>query len=216
MLSRRMFFTILRSTSWVMVTYSWISEIDQFFKAKNKPLRELSNPLLLADLAFLVDLHDHLNTLNKRLPGKDPHSPLALITLTVLTTTSITSPYWIVFASWWMIQWNSKASKTYLLPISILEQKIMKTKKIQEHTLRKKQQRKKVYQKKNNPEIQWKCKKMKKSNYVVWPFWILAFQWLRILGALTMSTPISQSERCCSNGFSFQKWIRARVNSPFR
>ena len=111
MLSRRMFFTILRSTSWVMVTYSWISEIDQFFKAKNKPLRELSNPLLLADLAFLVDLHDHLNTLNKRLPGKDPHSPLALITLTVLTTVSITSTSWIVFAqraSWWMLQWNLK------------------------------------------------------------------------------------------------------------
>ena len=42
--------------------YSLRSEIDQFLKAKNQPLHELSYPLWLADLAFLVDLHDHLNT----------------------------------------------------------------------------------------------------------------------------------------------------------
>ena len=42
------------------------------------------------------------------------NGPLALITLTVLTTTSITSPSWMVFAqraSWWMIQWNLKLQK---------------------------------------------------------------------------------------------------------
>ena len=39
-------------------------------KAKNQPLHKLSNLLWLADLAFLVDLHDHLNTLNKKLQGK--------------------------------------------------------------------------------------------------------------------------------------------------
>ena len=47
------------------------SEIDQFLKAENQLLHELCNPLWLADLDFLVDLHDHLNTLNKRLQGKD-------------------------------------------------------------------------------------------------------------------------------------------------
>ncbi len=51
--------------------YSLRSEINQFLKAKNQPFHELSNPLWLADLAFLVDLHDHLNTLNKRVQGKD-------------------------------------------------------------------------------------------------------------------------------------------------
>ena len=47
------------------------SEIDQFLKAENQLLHELCNPLWLAILAFLVDLHDHLNTSNKRLQGKD-------------------------------------------------------------------------------------------------------------------------------------------------
>ena len=51
--------------------YSLRSEIDQFLKAKNQPLHDLSYPLWLADLAFLVDLHDHLNTIYNRLQGKD-------------------------------------------------------------------------------------------------------------------------------------------------
>lgn len=55
--------------------YSLRSEIDQFLKEKDKPLRELSDPLWLADLAFLVDLIGHLNTLNKSLQGKDQLVP---------------------------------------------------------------------------------------------------------------------------------------------
>ncbi|KAJ8391904.1 hypothetical protein AAFF_G00083750 [Aldrovandia affinis] len=51
--------------------YSLRSEIDEFLKEKNQPLHELSDPLWLADLAFLVDLIDHLNTLNKSLQGKE-------------------------------------------------------------------------------------------------------------------------------------------------
>ena len=51
------------------------SEIDQFLKAKNQPLHELSNPLWLADLSFFVYLHDHLNIVNKRLQGKDQLVP---------------------------------------------------------------------------------------------------------------------------------------------
>lgn len=47
--------------------YSLRSNIDKFLKEKGRPLHELSDPLWLADLAFLVDLTDHLNTLNKRL-----------------------------------------------------------------------------------------------------------------------------------------------------
>ncbi|XP_072221995.1 general transcription factor II-I repeat domain-containing protein 2 [Leuresthes tenuis] len=55
--------------------YSLRSEIDKFLKEKDKPLRELSDPLWLADLAFLVDLIGHLNTLNKSLQGKDQLVP---------------------------------------------------------------------------------------------------------------------------------------------
>jgi len=51
--------------------YSLRSEIDQFLKDKSRSLHELSDPLWLADLAFFVDLSDHLNTLNKSLQGKD-------------------------------------------------------------------------------------------------------------------------------------------------
>ncbi|KAF6344956.1 hypothetical protein mRhiFer1_010315 [Rhinolophus ferrumequinum] len=51
--------------------YSLRSEIDQFFKEKDRPLHELSDPRWLADLAFSVDLTEHLNTLNKNLQGKD-------------------------------------------------------------------------------------------------------------------------------------------------
>ncbi|XP_074498631.1 general transcription factor II-I repeat domain-containing protein 2-like [Sebastes fasciatus] len=55
--------------------YSLRSEIDQFLKEKDRPLHELSDPLWLADLAFLVDLTGHLNTLNKSLQGKDQLVP---------------------------------------------------------------------------------------------------------------------------------------------
>lgn len=50
--------------------YSLRSEIDQFLE-KGRPLHELSDPLWLVDLAFLVDLTHHLNTLNKNLQGKE-------------------------------------------------------------------------------------------------------------------------------------------------
>uniref|UniRef100_A0A671DNN0 SPIN-DOC-like zinc-finger domain-containing protein n=1 Tax=Rhinolophus ferrumequinum TaxID=59479 RepID=A0A671DNN0_RHIFE len=55
--------------------YSLRSEIDQFFKEKDRPLHELSDPRWLADLAFSVDLTEHLNTLNKNLQGKDQLVP---------------------------------------------------------------------------------------------------------------------------------------------
>nr|WPK86729.1 NLRC3-like protein 86 [Sebastes schlegelii] len=55
--------------------YSLRSEIDQFLKEKDRPLHELSDPLWLADLAFLVDLTGHLNTLNKSLQGQDQLVP---------------------------------------------------------------------------------------------------------------------------------------------
>ncbi|GAA6073181.1 general transcription factor II-I repeat domain-containing protein 2-like [Tachysurus ichikawai] len=51
--------------------YSLRSEIDKFLKEKGRPLHKLSDPLWLADLAFLVDLTHHLNTLNKNLQGKE-------------------------------------------------------------------------------------------------------------------------------------------------
>lgn len=51
--------------------YSQRSEIDQILKEKGWPLHELSDPLWLADLAFLVDLTHHLNTLKKNLQGKE-------------------------------------------------------------------------------------------------------------------------------------------------
>ncbi|KAK2863732.1 hypothetical protein Q7C36_002886 [Tachysurus vachellii] len=50
--------------------YSLRSEIDKFLKEKGRPLHKLSDPLWLADLAFLVDL-THLNTLNKNIQGKE-------------------------------------------------------------------------------------------------------------------------------------------------
>lgn len=55
--------------------YSLRSEIDEFLKEKGRPLAELSDPLWLADLALLVDLTQHLNSLNKSLQGKDQLVP---------------------------------------------------------------------------------------------------------------------------------------------
>lgn len=51
--------------------FSLRSEIDKFLKEKGQPLHKLSDPLWLADLAFLVDVTNHLNTLNKNLQGKE-------------------------------------------------------------------------------------------------------------------------------------------------
>jgi len=50
--------------------YSLRSNIDKFLKEKGRPLNELSDRIWLADLAFLVHLIGHLNTLNKNLQGK--------------------------------------------------------------------------------------------------------------------------------------------------
>lgn len=47
--------------------YSLGSNINTFLNEKGRPLREITDLLWLA---FLVDLTDHLNTLNKRLQGK--------------------------------------------------------------------------------------------------------------------------------------------------
>ncbi len=55
--------------------YSLRSEINQFLKEKGLPLHERSDPLWLADLAFLVDLTHHLNTLNKSLQGREQLVP---------------------------------------------------------------------------------------------------------------------------------------------
>lgn len=44
-------------------------------KEKDRPLHEINDPLWLADLAFLVDLTDHLTTLNKSLQGKEQLVP---------------------------------------------------------------------------------------------------------------------------------------------
>uniref|UniRef100_A0AAR2IMY0 SPIN-DOC-like zinc-finger domain-containing protein n=1 Tax=Pygocentrus nattereri TaxID=42514 RepID=A0AAR2IMY0_PYGNA len=55
--------------------YSLRTEIDQFLKEKDRPLHELNDPLWLADLTFLVDLTDHLTTLNKSLQGKEQFVP---------------------------------------------------------------------------------------------------------------------------------------------
>ncbi|KAJ0069275.1 hypothetical protein NL108_003199 [Boleophthalmus pectinirostris] len=55
--------------------YALRSEIDQFLNEKGRPLRELSDPLWLANLTFLVDFTHHLNTLNKNLQGKEQLVP---------------------------------------------------------------------------------------------------------------------------------------------
>ena len=46
-------------------------EIGNILAEKEKPLQELSDPILLADSAFLVDITKHLNVLNISLQGKD-------------------------------------------------------------------------------------------------------------------------------------------------
>ena len=51
------------------------SKTDQFLKEKDRPLHVLSDSLRLAYLAFLVDLTDHLHSINKSLQGKDQFLP---------------------------------------------------------------------------------------------------------------------------------------------
>lgn len=48
-----------------------IEEIEIFLTDKKKDVPELKNPECLCDLAFLVDITNHLNVLNTRLQGKD-------------------------------------------------------------------------------------------------------------------------------------------------
>ncbi|XP_077340540.1 general transcription factor II-I repeat domain-containing protein 2-like [Lithobates pipiens] len=51
--------------------YSLKKEIGEFLETKEQPMRELSDPMGLADLGFLVDITKHLNVLNISLQGKD-------------------------------------------------------------------------------------------------------------------------------------------------
>uniref|UniRef100_K7G2H6 SPIN-DOC-like zinc-finger domain-containing protein n=1 Tax=Pelodiscus sinensis TaxID=13735 RepID=K7G2H6_PELSI len=51
--------------------YSLRKEIGEFLETKGQPMRELSDPIWLADLGFLVDITKHLNVLNTSLQGKD-------------------------------------------------------------------------------------------------------------------------------------------------
>nr|DBA20368.1 TPA: hypothetical protein GDO54_017157 [Pyxicephalus adspersus] len=51
--------------------YSLRKEIKEFLETKGQPMRELSDPIWLADLGFLVDITKHLNVLNTSLQGKD-------------------------------------------------------------------------------------------------------------------------------------------------
>ncbi|KAL3968683.1 KRAB domain-containing zinc finger protein [Sarotherodon galilaeus] len=51
--------------------FSLREEIKQFLDEKGQPMEELSDPVWLANLAFLVDITKHLNALNVNLQGKD-------------------------------------------------------------------------------------------------------------------------------------------------
>lgn len=51
--------------------YSLRQEIDEFLAEKGQPMGELSDPIWLADLGFLVDITKHLNVLNTSLQGPD-------------------------------------------------------------------------------------------------------------------------------------------------
>ena len=50
---------------------SLLNEIQIFMTEQNKCVPELINPIWIFDLAFMVDIISHLNTLNTRLQGKD-------------------------------------------------------------------------------------------------------------------------------------------------
>lgn len=51
--------------------FSLRKEIGQFLAEKGQAMKELSDPVWLADLAFLIDITKHLNALNVSLQGKD-------------------------------------------------------------------------------------------------------------------------------------------------
>lgn len=51
--------------------YSLREEIGQFLAKKGQPMPELSDPVWLADLGFLVDITRHLNALNTSLQGQN-------------------------------------------------------------------------------------------------------------------------------------------------
>ncbi|XP_073807411.1 general transcription factor II-I repeat domain-containing protein 2-like [Danio rerio] len=51
--------------------FSLKEEIRHFLDEKGQPMKQLSDPVWLANLAFLVDITKHLNELNVNLQGKD-------------------------------------------------------------------------------------------------------------------------------------------------
>lgn len=51
--------------------YSLRQQISEFLAEKGQPMQELSDPMWLADLGFLVDITTHLNVLNTSLQGPD-------------------------------------------------------------------------------------------------------------------------------------------------
>ncbi|KAK2816816.1 hypothetical protein Q5P01_025007 [Channa striata] len=51
--------------------FSLREEIGRFLGEKGQPMEELSDPVWLADLAFLVDITKHLNALNVNLQGQE-------------------------------------------------------------------------------------------------------------------------------------------------
>lgn len=51
--------------------YSLRQQIGEFLAEKGQPMQELSDPVWLADLGFLVDITKHLNALNTSLQGPD-------------------------------------------------------------------------------------------------------------------------------------------------
>ena len=51
--------------------YKLRKEIDEFMQAKGKPVEELDDPEWIRDLAFLVDITEHLNVLNFTMQGRN-------------------------------------------------------------------------------------------------------------------------------------------------
>jgi len=55
----------------LMRFYSLRQQIGELLAEKKQPMQELSDPLWLADLGFLVDITKHLNVLNTSLQGPE-------------------------------------------------------------------------------------------------------------------------------------------------